>query len=199
MTDRLSTGDPGGQRPKVENRRMMADAVPDVLPFDLHAEVEPNGSAATDSPDVLPLPGGPRGDDDEFDYDGDTAIDDDHDDEYDDSPNFPDGFDDDRDPSPPAAPAAVALTIRAPRGPQPVTAGFTVTAVVLEKDDDGEDNPINFAFLTPKKLQTRHMAVGLANFKAMRPERLPVKGATHIVVNDETGREVYRRVLLNVA
>lgn len=115
---------------------------------------------------------------------------------YDGSSDFPDGFDDD-DPPPPAAPAA--LTIRAPRGPQPVTPGYTVSAVVLYRDDDGEENVETFGFLTPKKMQSESVAVGVANFKALRPERLPIRGATHILVNDETGREVYRRPLLQVA
>lgn len=121
-------------------------------------------------------------DDDDFDYDGDTLT-----------------ADDDGDDPPPAnAGAAVPLVISAPPGPQPVRAGFTVAAVVSVRDEDGEENFSSAAMLTPDKMRTITMAKGVACFKAMHAEKLPIE-ATHIVVNDETGREVFRRPVLRAA
>lgn len=116
-----------------------------------------------------PLPGGPRSDEE----DGDD------------------------EPSP-AAPASAALVIRCPVGQQLMQPGFTIAAVEMGTDEDGAENPLSFAYLTGQPLHTQRVAVGLAVYKATEPRKLPIP-ATHILVNDETGREVFRRAVLRVA
>lgn len=192
MTDRVSTGAPGGQQSNGQTGPVPPETT--VLPFIRLVNTESDAPA-----EDAPLPGGPRGDDDIFDdefHDADTVID----------PTgavdglvLPDGDGgdgfDDTDP-PPASPAA--LVIRAPRGPLPVKPGYTVAAVEVSHDEDGEENIDSASFLTPKKMVSEVMAVGVANFKALSPARLP-KGTTHVVVNDHTGREVFRRPILQAA
>jgi hypothetical protein len=105
------------------------------------------------------------------------------------------------DDEPPAGEGAltVPLTISAPRGPQPARPGYTVAAVVLDIDTDGEENVARCAFLTQKKLRSESVAVGLANYKAHYFHALPFDGATHVLVHDHTGREVKRFPVLRAA
>jgi hypothetical protein len=176
MTDknRLSAGNAGGQQHGDENPHGAAAGWPDIWP----------SPAAGDDP----LPGGPVGDDEDdgFDHDCDTALE-----EV--VPMTTGQADDDTDPHPPAnASAAVrTLVIHAPRGPQPVTPGYTVAAVKLERGEDGEDDILDAAYVTRDKLQSHFVATGVAAYKAQYPKDVPA-WATHVVVNDHTGREVFR-------
>lgn len=120
---------------------------------------------------------------DDFDHDGDTVI------------AVPD--EDDEPPLPPASPSA-ALVIRAPAGPLPLKPNFTIAAVVVTgQDEEGEDTISDFQFLTVP-LQTARMAIGVANYRATRPQTLKIP-ATHILVNDHTGKEVHRATVYRAA
>lgn len=174
--NRLSAGGTGGQHPGDENPHGAAAGWPDIWP-----------AGSTDDGDG-PLPGGPVGDDEDdgFDHDGDTALE-----EV--VPMFAGEPDDDTDPEPPAAASAPprTLVIHAPRGPQPVTPGYTVAAVLMERGDDGEDDILDAAYVTRDKLKSEFVATGVAAYKAQYPKDVPA-WATHVVVNDHTGREVFR-------
>lgn len=111
---------------------------------------------------------------------------------------FEDGgdFDPEPDPAAPALPAA--LTIRAPRGPQPETPGLTVYAVRFEGvDDDGEDDVAAAQPLSGKLASECHARV-ICAAHAIDRSRIAIP-ATHVVVNDHTGREVHRIPLLDAA
>lgn len=150
---------------------------PDIIPFDLHAEAEP----------VSPAHPGANDGSDDFDHDRDTVLD-----------TGGDGSGDNDD-DPPPANVGAALIIRAPRGVLPARPGFTIAAVVIELDPiDGGEDIIDAQFLTTHKLQSVQVAVSLANYKSGFPKKLPA-GSTHIVVNDETGHEMWRKPVLRVA
>lgn len=173
----LSSNGRGSQQPQKPRVVIRFDPQAELLELERTASKPPEAGSTVDD------------DGDDFDHDCDTLTDDRGD---------SDGHSDD-DPPPANSSAAVPLIIHAPRGPQPVRPGFTIAAVVLDRDEDGEEEILSNAFLTPQKMQSATMAIGVANFKALKPERLPIKDATHIVVNDETGLEVFRVPLLRVA
>jgi hypothetical protein len=171
----LSDNEPRGQHPD--------PAGPEIIPFDLHLEAEvsePHYLADKVIDGMLvPVP------DDDSEADVDTVL------------AQPDGS----PPAPNAGALAVPLTIRAPRGPQPVREGYTVAAVELEAVDhlaDGDDLPILSAQFLSGKLATLVMSKAVADIVAREPHRAPL-GMTHVVVNDHRGNVVYSRPLLAAA
>lgn len=173
--NRLSSNDPRGQQP-------------DVIPFDSRAAIRLQNPTTLDV-DTDADTGTDAGNDD-FDHDCDTVTDD--------RGERGEGGNGNGNDEPPTG-SPVAIAIRAPRGPQPVRRGFTIAAVEIDRHPiDGEEDICAAQFLTQKKLQSRQMAVGLANYKAGFPGKLP-RGTTHIVVNDETGEEVFRKAVLGIA
>lgn len=157
---------------------------PDVIPFDSRASVQPAHADIIEAMKHAKAGRVDPPDDDDFDHDRDTDLD--------------TGGNGDNDDDPPPANVGAAMVIRAPRGILPVRPGFTLAAVVIEIDPLGEEDICEAHFLTTHKLQSEQVAVGLANYKSGFPGKLPIK-ATHIVVNDETGREVWRKPVLRVA
>lgn len=168
----LSDEHRGGQQPD--------PAGPELIPFNLHAESEPHYLADKVIDGMaVPVP------DDDPEADVDTVL------------AQPDG----EPPAPNAGALAVPLTIRAPRGPQPVREGYTVAAVEfgdLEAGDEDDGPPILSAQFVSGKLATLCMSRALADIVAREPHRVDI-GMTHVVVNDHFGNEVYRRPLLAAA
>lgn len=175
-TPTVSDSDPRGQHP-------------DVHAFDPLAENAPSQPAASSSgrPVLVRIAGIDPGPDDDF-HDTDTVLD-------------TSGQDGDGDDFPPAGASAFSreITIRAPKGPLPPNPGFTVAAVTLDLDDDGEETfGEEVRLLSESNMKNERMARGLAHLKSLHPEQLP-EPLTHIVVHDERGQEVYRRPILRVA
>jgi hypothetical protein len=156
----------------------------ELLPFDLHT-------------DTLPMPGGPRGDDDEdeFDHDRDTDLEDSHDDD-----DGSEGSDDDP-PEPPAAPAALGLPCHSDVSRGPKSPPYSLCAVTLREDDPQEVKDGCDLI----GLQTRAMALACCDGFSIRPDMLATRFKvdpapyTHLVVNDHKGREVCRREILTAA
>jgi hypothetical protein len=205
--NRLSSTGQSSQQPLPEtDLSSQAASLPDVLampldllPFDLHLEGQ------IESPDTLPmpLPGGPRGDDDasddgrDFDHDRDTDLE--GDESYADEGDAE--RDDGDDDPPPAASGALGLPCHSDVSRGPKSPPYTLCVVTLCDDDpeevqDGQDLI---------GLQTRAMAHACCDGFALRPDMIATRfkvdpGAyTHLVVNDHIGREVCRRPLLAAA
>lgn len=194
--NRLSSNDRRRQHPGPETEQATGSAalptlplaaMPDVLsmprvdlvnllPFDLHAE---------ESPDTLPLPGGPVGDDD-FDHDGDTHLDD---------------SDDSDDDPPPVNSGALGLPCHSDVSRGPKSPPYTLCVVTLYEDDHEEVKDGCDLI----GLQTRAMALACCDGFSLRPDMLATRFKvdpapyTHLVVNDHKGREVCRRPILTAA
>lgn len=102
--------------------------------------------------------------------------------------------------TPPTAGAMVGgITIRAPRGIVPVQMGYDLWAVELGETDGEEDilagAPMSERVDSLKKILNRAIELG------QKPElpRGVLATATHLVINDHTGREVYRHGLARKA
>lgn len=203
MTDRLSSNGPRGQHPRRSKPlEISPELVGGILPFDLHAEnVHGETAGCIESPDTIPLPGGPRGDDDfddddfddEFDHDEDTPL-------VGTDGNEDDGHDGDDEP-PPASSGAMGLPCHSDRSAAPKSPPYTLCAVSLRDDDpdevlDGQDLV---------GLQTKSMALACCDGFSLRRDMLATRFKidptpyTHLVVNDHTGREVHRRPILAAA
>jgi hypothetical protein len=191
MTNSLSPSDPRGQQPDPAGQCDL----PGILPFDLHAEGHPDEVGGTGGPDTLPLPGGPRGDDDadDFDPDDDTKVD------ADARGSEFDGYDDD-DP-PPANAGAVGLPCHSDASQGPKSPKYTLCVANMREDDpdevqDGQDLI---------GLRSRSMAMACCDGFAMRPDMLAGRFGidpspyTHLVVNDDKGKELHRRPILAAA
>lgn len=98
----------------------------------------------------------------------------------------------------PVASAAVALTIRAPRGRLTPAIGWTLYAVREEPDGEGGLDVVAGQALSDKYPSVAR-ARRLAEFHAEDRTAIEVEGATALVVNDQSGRQWLRIPLARAA
>jgi hypothetical protein len=191
MTNSLSPSDPRGQQPDPAGQCDL----PGILPFDLHAEGQPDevggtggrtrcrcragrGATTTRTTSI---------------HDGDTKVD------ADARGSEFDGYDDD-DP-PPANAGAVGLPCHSDASQGPKSPKYTLCVANMREDDpdevqDGQDLI---------GLRSRSMAMACCDGYAMRPDMLAGRFGidpspyTHLVVNDDKGKELHRRPILAAA